>query len=136
MTKSELPTLSGTERGGPREQVVGLGERRYRSQPVEQHSGLVESRRSLVRLAEADEAAAVALESVGVFGDDAEPFPAPSGVGVAIGRRLVVAAVFGEGSVGCDQRVVRVRSAGLVVLAQGVGYFGLPEPKRRPDECW
>ena len=75
----------------------------------------MENRRSLVRLAEADEAAAVALESEGVFGDDAEPFPAPGGVGVAVRGRLVVAAVFGEGSVGCDQRVVGVRSAGLVV---------------------
>ena len=111
MTKSELPTLSRTERGGPREQVVGLGERRYRSQPIEQCSGLVENRRSLVRLAEADEAAAVALESEGMFGAHPEPFPAPGGVGVAVRGRLVVAAVFGDGSVACDQRVVRVRSA-------------------------
>jgi hypothetical protein len=54
--------LSGTERGGLLEQGVGLGECRYRPQPIEQRSGLVENRRSFVWLAEVDQAAAVALE--------------------------------------------------------------------------
>jgi hypothetical protein len=85
------PLLSGTECRNLREQVVGLGECRYRSQPIEQRSGLVENRRSFMRLAEAYEAAAVALESVGVFWDDAEPFPEPGDVGVAVRGGLVVA---------------------------------------------
>lgn len=51
---ADMPAPSGTERRGPREQGVGLGECGYRSQPVEQRSGLVESRRSFVRLAEVD----------------------------------------------------------------------------------
>ena len=130
-----MPAPSGTERRGLREQGVGLGECGYRSQPIEQRSGLVEDRRSFVRLAEVDEAAAVALEGVGVFGDDAEPFPALCGVGVAVGGGLVVAACFGEGGVGGDQGVVGVRRVGLVVHGEALGDTALAESERRPYEC-
>ena len=90
-----LLNLSGTERRGLLEQRVGLGECRDRLQPIEQRSGLVENRCGFVWLAEVDEAAAVTLEGVGVFGDDAEPFPALGGVCVAIRGGLVVDG-FGE----------------------------------------
>ena len=126
---------SGAERRGLREQGVGLGECRYRSQPVEQCSGLVENRRSFVRLAEVDEAAAVAQEGVGMFGDDAEPFPALGGVGVAVRGGLVVAACFGEGGVGCDQGVVGVRRVGLVVGGEALGDVALVDRERGSDEC-
>ena len=124
-----MPTLSGTERGGLREQGVGLGECRYRSQPIEQCSGLVEDRRSFVWLAEVDEAAAVALEGVGVFGDDAEPFPALGGVGVAVRGGLVVAACFGEGGGGGDEGVLGVRRVGLVVRGEALGDAALIESR-------
>jgi hypothetical protein len=123
------------ERGGLREQGVGLGERRYRPQPVKQRLGLVENRRGFVWLPEADEAAAVALESEGVFGDDAEPSPTLCGVGVAVGGGLVVAACFGEGGVGCNQGVVGVRRVGLVVLGEALGDTALAESERRPYQC-
>ena len=128
--------LSGTERGGLREQGVGLGERRYRSQPVEQRSGPVESRRSFVRLAEADQAAAVAQKSVGVFGDDAELFPAPGGVGVAVRGRQVVAVSLGQRGGGANEGVLCVWSVRSVVLAEAPGEAALIESDRRPDECW
>ena len=88
---------------------------------IQQCSRLAEDRGSLVWLAEVDEAAAVALEGVGVFGDDAELLPARGGVGIPVPGGLRVSSSFGERGGGGDEGVVGVGGAGLVAGGEALG---------------
>ena len=113
---------------------VCLGERGCRAKVIEECVGLVENRRSLVWVAEGDKAAAVAEESVGVFGDDAELFPALGGVGVPVRGGLVITACFGEGSGGGDEGVVGVPSTGLVAGSEVAGDVEVIDRKCSSDD--
>jgi hypothetical protein len=96
------------------EEGVGVGDGGCGAELGEDVAGVVEDGRSLVGPSEGDEAAAVALQGVGVFGGDAELFPARRGVCVPISGCLVVAAGFGEDGGGGYQGVVGVGRAGLI----------------------
>ena len=71
---------------------------------------------------------------MGVFGDDAELFPALGGVGVPVRGGLVVAACFGEGGGGGDEGVVGVWRMGLVAGGEVVGDVGVIDRKCSSDE--
>ena len=124
----------GAERGGLLEECVCLSECGCRLELGEEFAGVLENRGSFVCSAEVDEAAAVAQEGVGVFGDDAEPFPTLGGIGVAVRGCLVVAAGFGDCGGGGDEGVVGVRGTGLVAVSEVVGDVEMIDRKCSPDE--
>lgn len=116
------------------EERVGCGDGGCGTELVEDGARLVEHGVGLGWLAEAEEAAALALEGIGVFWDDAELFPALGSVSVAGGGGLVVAACFGERGGGGGEGVVGVGRSGLIVGGELVGDAGWVEGDGGPDE--
>ncbi len=118
------------------EERVCLGERGCRAKVIEECAGLVENRGSPLWLAEVDEAGAVAEYGMGVFGDDAELFPALGGVGVPLRGGVVVAAGFSNDGRDGRQYVVGIGGAWVVVGGENLGEVGTFECERGADECW